>query len=77
MEVGKFYKMVPTDQKCDKCGHDKGAWVREFPFGEKVGMFLGFCPSGFLKFRLSGQKQALMNGGSYEEVSVNMDLVQA
>lgn len=68
MKIGSVYKMVPSKKKCGSCGHEGPEELRSFPFGEKFGILLGVEPSGFLSFRLSGQKFASMNGGSYEEV---------
>lgn len=39
----------------------KLAGKKLFPFGEKVGTFMGVCPSGFYKFKLSGKREALLN----------------
>ena len=72
VEIGKVYRPVPTEIKCDKCGHESEPKPTRFPFNAQYGMFLGVCPSGFLRFKLQGRKEALMNGGSYEEVEKDL-----
>ena len=72
MQIGRFYKIIPTEKKCEHCKTEFEPTVRSFPFREKIGMFLGIEESGFLTFRLSGQRWASMNGGSYEEVKANL-----
>ncbi|KKL67815.1 hypothetical protein LCGC14_2131210 [marine sediment metagenome] len=42
-----------------------------FPFKEQVGIYIGELPSGFLEFKLSGNKVCGMNGGCYELVEEN------
>ena len=41
---------------------------RKFSFRFSEGTYLGTVPNGFLRFKLSGSKECLMNGGDYEEV---------
>lgn len=68
MEIGKVYRAIPDIEKCSRCGHEKRAKITLFPFNEEYGIFLGYCESGFGRFLLSGKREALMNGGSYEQV---------
>jgi len=43
--------------------------VITFPFREKVGIYKGVVKSGFLKFKLSGKMECIINGGKYREVN--------
>ena len=74
MNNGKIYKTVPFVYECSKCGTKKGEKEMQFPFNEKLGIFCGTTKEGWLIFRLSGQRECIMNGGYYEEVKANIEL---
>ena len=57
LEIGKKYARF----------NDQGHRI-SFSFGEPVGEYLGIAPSGFLRFKLSADRECIVNGGNYEQV---------
>jgi hypothetical protein len=66
MKIGKVYRIVDTTKECE-CGKKK-VTKRSFPFNQKIGLFLGYTPSGMLRFIHTDRKESLMAGGAYQEV---------
>ena len=75
MKEGRVYKRKEIAERCEKCGASKVS--REaFPFGEEFGIYCGTTPAGWLIFRLSGQRECILNGGAFEEVKKNIKFIK-
>jgi len=47
--------------------NDEGHRI-SFSFGEPIGEYLGVVPSGFLRFKLTSDRECIVNGGKYNQL---------
>lgn len=67
MIVGRQYHQVGGMVDVKNSSPKRQEQIRPgFPFNEKVGTYTGKTELGWLKFKLSGKREAIMNGGCYE-----------
>ena len=71
MKQGKIYQAKEVEETCSECGAVKNTKTR-FPFHEKYGVYCGTTNAGWLIFRLSGQRECILDGGTFEEVKLDI-----